>query len=198
MKVKKRKAIVARKTKETDIKIDLTIDGKGKSSISTGMPFFDHMLDLFAKNAMIDLKLKAKGDLEVDYHHTVEDIGLALGQAIDKALGTRRGIIRYGASSLPMDETLANVAIDLGGRPYLVVNMACKKRKILEFDLSLINEFLVGLVNQGRLNLHINQLYGTEAHHAYEACFKGMGRALRQAMEKDPRSTGVPSTKGMI
>lgn len=196
--MKKRKAVVARKTKETDIKIDLTIDGKGQSSVSTGMGFLDHMLDLFAKNAMIDLKIKAKGDLEVDYHHTVEDVGLALGQALDKALGNRRGIIRYGAASLPMDETLANVAVDLGGRPYLVSNMACKKRKIMEFDLSLIREFLVGLVNQGRLNLHINQLYGIEAHHAYEAVFKGMGRAMRQAMERDPRNSGVPSTKGMI
>jgi imidazoleglycerol-phosphate dehydratase len=196
--VKKRKAIVARKTKETDIKIDLTVDGKGNASVSTGMAFFDHMLDLFAKNAMIDLKVQAKGDLAVDYHHTVEDIGLALGQALDKALGTRRGIVRYGSTQLPMDEVLAQVAIDLGGRPYLVVNMACKKRKIMEFDLSLIKEFLIGFTNQGRLNLHINQLYGNEAHHAYEACFKGMGRALREAAARDPRSGGVPSTKGVI
>jgi len=196
--VKKRKAVVARKTKETDIKIDITLDGKGVSSVSTGMAFFDHMLDLFAKNAMIDLKLRAKGDLEVDYHHTVEDIGLALGQALDKALGNRRGIIRYGSIQLPMDEALAEVAVDLGGRPYLVVNMACKKRKIMEFDLGLIKEFLVGLTNQGRFNLHINQLYGNEAHHAYEACFKGLGRALRQAAARDPLSSAVPSTKGVI
>ena len=194
----KRKAIVARKTKETDIRIDLVLDGKGKSSISTGMAFFDHMLDLFARNAMVDLKLNARGDLAVDYHHTVEDIGLALGKAVDKALGSRRGIMRYGSVQLPMDEALAQVAIDLGGRPYLVVNMACKKKKVMEFDLSLINEFLVGFVNQGRLNLHINQLYGGEAHHAYEACFKGMGRALRAAAARDPRSSGVPSTKGVI
>jgi imidazoleglycerol-phosphate dehydratase len=196
--VTKRKAVVARKTKETDIKIDLVLDGKGRSSISTGMAFFDHMLDLFARNAMIDLKLNAKGDLAVDYHHTVEDIGLALGQAVDRALGSRRGIMRYGWVQLPMDEALAQVAIDLGGRPYLVVNMACRKKKIMEFDLSLINEFLVGFVNQGRLNLHINQLYGSEAHHAYEACFKGMGRALRAAVARDPRSSAVPSTKGVI
>lgn len=196
--MKKRKAVVARKTKETDIKIDITLDGKGVSSVSTGMAFFDHMLDLFAKNAMIDLKLRAKGDLEVDYHHTVEDIGLALGQALDKALGNRRGIIRYGSIQLPMDEALAEVAVDLGGRPYLVVNMACKKRKIMEFDLGLIKEFLVGLTNQGRFNLHINQLYGNEAHHAYEACFKGLGRALRQAAARDPLSSAVPSTKGVI
>ncbi len=196
--MKKRKAVVARKTKETDIKIDLTLDGKGNASVSTGMAFLDHMLDLFAKNAMIDLKLSAKGDLAVDYHHTVEDVGLALGQALDKALGTRRGIIRYGSSQLPMDEALAQVAVDLGGRPYLVVNMACKKRKIMEFELSLIREFLLGLVNQGRMNLHINQPYGVEAHHAYEACFKGMGRALREAAARDPRSGSVPSTKGVI
>lgn len=196
--MKKRKAVVARKTKETDIRIELNLDGKGVSSVSTGMAFFDHMLDLFAKNAMVDLKIVAKGDLAVDYHHTVEDVGLAFGQALNEALGNRRGIIRYGSSLLPMDDALAQVAVDLGGRPFLVLNMACRKKKLMEFELALIKEFLIGLVNQGRMNLHINQLYGDEAHHAYEACFKGMGRALRQAVEKDSRSTGVPSTKGVI
>ncbi len=196
--MKKRKAVVARKTKETNIRIELALDGKGVSSISTGMPFFDHMLDLFAKNALVDLKIVAKGDLAVDYHHTVEDVGLALGQALNEALGTRRGIVRYGSSALPMDDALAQIAIDLGGRPYLVMNMACRKKKLMEFELALIKEFLVGLVNQGRMNLHINQVYGKEAHHAYEACFKGMGRAFRQAAEKDSRSTGVPSTNGVI
>jgi len=196
--MKKRTALIVRKTKETDIKIDLVLDGNGVSAVSTGMPFFDHMLDLFARNAMVDLKIAAKGDLEVDYHHTVEDIGLALGQAIDKALESRRGITRYGFALLPMDETLAQVAIDMGGRPYLVLNMACRKRKIMEFDLGLIKEFFLALVNQSRMNLHINQVYGDEAHHAYEAVFKGLGRAFRQAAGMDPRSRGIPSTKGVI
>lgn len=196
--MKKRTALIVRKTKETDIKIDLVLDGKGVSAVATGMPFFDHMLDLFARNAMVDLKISAKGDLEVDYHHTVEDIGLALGQAINEALGDRRGITRYGWALLPMDEVLAQVAVDLGGRPYLVLNMTCRKRKIMEFDLGLIKEFLLGLVNQSRMNLHINQEYGAEAHHSYEAVFKGMGRAFRQAVATDPKSRGVPSTKGVI
>lgn len=194
----RRKSKVERKTRETDICIELNLDGSGKSSIATGMPFLDHMLELFAKNAMVDLVVRASGDLQVDYHHTVEDTGLALGQALDRALGDRKGITRYGASILPMDEALAQVAVDLGGRPFLVFAMACKKKKIMEFDLALIREFLTGFVNQGRLNLHVNQQYGIEAHHAYEAVFKGMGRAVRQAAQRDARSTGVPSTKGLI
>jgi imidazoleglycerol phosphate dehydratase HisB len=193
-----RKATVKRKTRETQIKIELNIDGSAKYKISTGIGFMNHMLELFAKHAMIDLNLEATGDIDVDYHHTVEDIGLALGEAFDKALGDRKGIKRYGFFYLPMDECLARVALDLGGIPWLVEKYACKKQKIRDFDLSLIHEFFQAFIVQARMNLHINQEYGSEAHHAYEAVFKGFARALRMAMENDPRETGVPSSKGSM
>lgn len=193
-----RTAIVERNTRETQIKIELNIDGEANYEISTGIGFMNHMLELFAKHSMIDLKLKATGDLDVDYHHTVEDIGLALGQAFDKALGDRKGIKRYGFFYMPMDECLSRVALDLGGRPWLVEKYACKKQKIRDFDLSLIHEFFQAFVVQARMNLHINQEYGTEAHHAYESVFKGFARAMRVAMEDDPREKGVPSSKGTV
>jgi len=196
--MKPRKARVARKTRETDIVVEINLDGTGVNAISTGLPFMDHMLELLSRHSLIDLKLRAKGDLEVDYHHTVEDIGLALGTALDKALGSRRGIRRYGSFYVPMDEALSRVVIDLGGRPYLVKQMACRKRKILEFDLSLFDEFLQALVVQGRMNLHIEQSYGAEAHHAYESVFKALARALRTACEPDARDKRVPSSKGKI
>ncbi len=195
---KQRRSKTKRKTKETNIVIDLNLDGNGTSSIDTGMAFMDHMLELLAKHSMMDITLNAKGDLKVDYHHTVEDIGLALGMAVDEALGPRRGIKRYGWCILPMDESLSQVAVDLGGRPYLVMNMACRKRKILDFDLLLLNEFFQAFVVQGRMNLHINQLYGQEPHHAYESVFKAVARALRMACEPDYREKGVPSSKGRI
>jgi imidazoleglycerol-phosphate dehydratase len=156
------------------------------------------MLELFARHSLMDLSLQAKGDLQVDYHHTVEDIGLTLGQALDKALGTRAGIRRYGAFHVPMDDALSRVVVDLGGRPTYVRQMACKKKKILEFDLSLIDEFFGAFVVQARMNLHVDQLRGQEAHHAYESVFKALARALRIACETDPRDKGVPSSKGTI
>ncbi len=196
--MKKRRAITKRKTSETNITIDLNLDGAGKSSIDTGMPFLDHMLELLAKHSMIDLEIKAKGDLKVDYHHTVEDVGLALGMAINEALGTRGGIKRYGSSLVPMDEALSQVAVDLGGRPYLVMKMSSRKRKILDFDVSLIKEFFQALTIQARMNLHIIQSYGQEPHHAYESVFKAVARAIRMACESDAREKGIPSSKGRL
>jgi imidazoleglycerol-phosphate dehydratase len=176
----------------------MDLDGTGVSSISTGVGFLDHMLELLARHSLVDLKVKAKGDLEVDYHHTIEDLGLVLGEALDKALGTRRGIRRYGEATLPMDESLGRVVIDLGGRPYLVMQMACRRRRILDFDLKLIEEFFRALTVQGRMNLHVTQFYGTDAHHAYEVVFKAMARALRTACERDPRDKRLPSSKGKL
>ncbi len=196
--MKKRRAITKRKTSETNITIDLNLDGAGKGSIDTGMPFLDHMLELLAKHSMIDLEIKAKGDLKVDYHHTVEDVGLALGMAINEALGTRGGIKRYGSSLVPMDEALSQVAVDLGGRPYLVMKMSSRKRKILDFDVSLIKEFFQALTIQARMNLHIIQSYGQEPHHAYESVFKAVARAIRMACESDAREKGIPSSKGRL
>jgi len=193
-----RTATVKRNTRETQIDIELNIDGSAKYKISTGIGFMNHILELFAKHAMIDLTLEATGDIEVDYHHTVEDIGLALGEAFNKALGDRKGIRRYGFFCLPMDECLARVTLDLGGRPWLVEKYACKKQKIRDFDLSLIHEFFQAFIVQSKMNLHINQEYGSEAHHAYEAVFKGVARAMRMAMEDDPREKGIPSSKGSL
>jgi len=196
--MKQRKAIVERSTRETQIRVELNLDGTGSYTIDTGLPFFNHMLELFAKHAVFSLKLKATGDLDVDYHHTVEDVGLALGDALNQALGDRKGIERYGFSLMPMDETLSRVALDLGGRPYLVYKMTNKKKKILDFELSLLGEFLRAFVTQARMNLHIQQLYGQDAHHAYESVFKGMARAMKTACRLDPRVKGVPSSKGML
>ena len=188
----------SRNTRETQIAVRVNLDGTGKYEIETGMPFFNHMLELFSRHSLIDLDLKAKGDLEVDYHHTVEDVGLALGNAIDRALGDRRGIRRYGWAYLPMDESLSRVVVDLGGRPYLVKEMVCKKRKLLDFELALFDDFFQAFVVQTRMNLHICQMLGQEAHHAYESVFKGMARAMRMAVEFDPRDSGIPSSKGRI
>ena len=196
--MKPRQASRTRNTRETRIRIDLNIDGGGRYEIDTGLPFFNHMLELLAKHSLLDLKLKATGDLAVDYHHTVEDVGLALGEALNEALGDRKGIERYGFSLMPMDETLSRVALDLGGRPYLVLDMANKKRKILDFELSLLGEFLRAFTTQARMNLHICQLYGSDAHHAWESVFKGLARALKMACKRDPRVKGVPSSKGIL
>ncbi|MBM4147633.1 MAG: imidazoleglycerol-phosphate dehydratase HisB [Lentisphaerae bacterium] len=195
---RKRSAVVHRKTRETDIRISLDIDGTGSCSASTGMPFMDHMIELLARHSLFDLTLRARGDLQVDYHHTVEDIGLALGTALDKALGTRRGIHRYGWCMAAMDESLGRAAVDLGGRPYLVYEIANRRRKILEFDLGLIEEFFRAFVVQGRMNLHVAHMYGSEPHHAYESVFKAAARALRMACALDPREKGLPSSKGKI
>lgn len=196
--MKKRTAAKERKTKETQISVEIDLDGKGVYSINTGIPFLDHMLDLLSKHSVIDIKLKAKGDLEVDYHHTVEDVGLVLGDALNEALGDRRGIARYGWCLLPMDDSLSRVAVDLGGRPYLVYEIANRKRKIRDFDVGLIEEFFRAFVTQARMNLHITHLYGQDPHHAYESVFKGLAKALRMACAHDPKMRGVPSSKGTI
>ena len=196
--MKTRKAQVVRNTRETQIRLELDVDGSGKYQIETGLPFLNHMLELMSKHALFNLNLKATGDLEVDYHRTVEDVGLALGEALNQALGDRKGIERYGFSLMPMDETLSRVALDLGGRPYLVLEMACRKKKILDFELSLLHEFLRGFVTQARMNLHIRQFYGADAHHAWESVFKGLARALKMACKIDPRVDGVPSSKGVL
>ena len=196
--MKKRTARIVRKTKETDIVLELNLDGSGVYRNRTGIAFLDHMLDVLAKHALLDLNVRAKGDLEVDYHHTVEDVGLALGEALNEALGDRKGIARYGWSLVPMDEALCQVAMDLGGRPYLVYSLATKKRKIRDFDVDLMEEFFRGFVTQGRMNLHIAQQYGQEPHHALESVFKGVAKALLAAATLNPRIKGVPSSKGML
>jgi imidazoleglycerol-phosphate dehydratase len=193
-----RTASVERNTRETQISLSLNLDGSGKYSVETGIPFLNHMLELFSRHSLIDLDLKANGDLDVDYHHLVEDVGLALGTAIDKALADRKGIRRYGFFYVPMDEALCRVVVDLGGRPYLVKNMACKKRKLMEFELALFTDFFQAFVVQARMNLHIDQLLGQEAHHAYEGVFKALARAMRMACAADPRDSGIPSSKGRI
>ncbi len=196
--MKKRTARIVRKTRETDIVVTLDLDGDGVYTNKTGIAFLDHMLDLLAKHALLDLTVKAKGDLDVDYHHTVEDVGLALGEALNVALGDRAGINRYGWCLVPMDEALCQVAMDLGGRPYLVYSLATKKRKIRDFDVDLMEEFFRGFVTQGRMNLHIAQLYGQEPHHALESVFKGVAKALLHAAARNPRVKGVPSSKGTL
>lgn len=193
-----RTASIARKTRETAITLSLNLDGTGVSKISTGIGFFDHMLELFSRHALIDLELTCNGDLQVDYHHTVEDVGLVLGSALDQALGERRGIRRYGFFMLPMDEARADVLVDLGGRPYLVWKISHPEQHIRDFNVQLLEEFMRALVSNARMNVQVVQPYGAEVHHAYEAVFKGLARALRQAVEADPRDAGIPSSKGTI
>ncbi|MBU4414187.1 MAG: imidazoleglycerol-phosphate dehydratase HisB [Proteobacteria bacterium] len=187
-----------RKTKETAINIKLNLDGKGKHEISTGIPFFDHMLTLFAVHGFFDLCVSAKGDIEVDFHHTVEDVGLVLGDAFDRALGDRMGIKRYGSSVTPMDDSLASVTIDLSKRPYLVFNIPNLKIMGGKFDSSLAKEFFRAFSTMGGMNLHINVSYGENEHHIIESIFKAVGRALDQATSFDKRITEVRSTKGSL
>lgn len=193
-----RTASKTRKTRETDISMSLNLDGTGINKISTGIGFLDHMLELFAKHALIDLDVQARGDVHVDFHHTVEDVGLVLGSCIQEALGDRKGIRRYGFFVLPMDESLAEVAIDLGGRPFCVFASALKHSKTGDFDVKLIEEFFRAVSVEGRMNIHLRHLYGDEAHHVCEAIFKGFARAFRMAVELDPREKGIPSSKGTI
>ncbi|MEG2062830.1 MAG: imidazoleglycerol-phosphate dehydratase HisB [Kiritimatiellia bacterium] len=193
-----RTATMTRKTRETDITLKLTLEGTGTYTIDTGIPFLNHMLELFARHALIDLELKCVGDLEVDYHHTVEDIGLVLGSALDQALADRRGIRRYGFFMLPMDEARADVLIDLGGRPYLVWKISHPEQHIRDFNVQLLEEFMRAFATNARMNLHVVQPYGAEVHHAYEAIFKALARALRMAVELDPRDAGIPSSKGTL
>lgn len=196
--MKKRAASKSRNTRETRITLSLNLDGSGSSDIETGIPFFNHMLELLAKHSLFDLSIKAKGDLAVDYHHTVEDVGLVLGEAMDEALGDRKGIARYGFSLLPMDEAFCQVAVDLGGRPYFVYRVRNRKKKIRDFDVFLLKHFFESLAQRGRMNLHIEQPYGDDVHHVYEAMFKGVARALYMACARDPRVRGVPSSKGLV
>lgn len=193
-----RKAEVKRKTKETEILLKIDLDGSGKHSIQTGIPFFDHMLSLMAYHSRMDLLLQAKGDIGVDAHHTVEDVGICLGDGIRKALGEAKGIWRYGLGLIPMDETLAAITLDLSMRPCLVYNMKLKRSRIGTFDLELVEEFLKALANHAKMTLHINLLYGRNSHHMVESVFKGLGRALREAVSLDERATGIPSTKGVL
>ncbi len=193
-----RRAEVKRKTKETEIVLRVNLDGSGRHSIKTGIPFFDHMLELMAYHGSIDLSLRAKGDIDVDLHHTVEDVGICLGDGIRKALGESKGIQRYGMALIPMDETLGSVALDLSMRPYLVYHMEPKRSKIGTFDIGLVEEFFRALCNHGGMTLHVNLLYGKNSHHMVEAVFKGFGRALREAVSPDPRRLETPSTKGTL
>ncbi|HEX2769089.1 MAG TPA: imidazoleglycerol-phosphate dehydratase HisB [Geobacteraceae bacterium] len=193
-----RKASIERITKETQIRLSLDLDGKGKARICTSVPFLDHMLDLFTRHGLFDIEVEAKGDIDIDFHHTVEDIGIVLGTAFREALGDKKGIRRYGQATVPMDETLAAVAVDLSGRPYMVYNVKIPKVKIGEFDVELVREFFQAFVNNCSANLHINVMYGENVHHILEACFKAAARALDQATQADPRIEGVLSTKGKL
>jgi imidazoleglycerol-phosphate dehydratase len=194
-----RSASVSRKTGETDITVEIGLDGSGKAAVRTGVGFFDHMLELFARHGLFDLSVQAAGDLHVDAHHTVEDVGIALGQAIAKALGDKRGIARYASLHLPMDETLTRVAIDISGRAFLVFRVEFPREKIGEFDTELVREFFQAFAAQAGVTLHVETLHGTNAHHIAESCFKGLARALRAAVAMDPREAGrIPSTKGAL
>ena len=199
---KTRQEQVHRITGETDIFIKLAVDGGGKSKIATGVPFFDHMLTLFAKHALFDLEVRAKGDVHVDFHHTVEDTGIVLGQALAKALGDKKGMVRYGHFLLPMDETLVRVALDFSARPLLVwrapKSFNLNRLKAGDFPAQLTVEFLRGFAQEAGLTLHVEVLYSGETHHLIEAVFKGIARAIEQAVRRDPRVRGIPSTKGML
>ena len=193
-----RTASIHRKTGETDIRIQLTLEGKGHSVVSTKIPFFDHMLALFSRHSLVDLEVAADGDIEVDLHHTVEDTGIALGQAFAKALGDKKGIRRYGFAYLPMDETLARVVVDFSGRPFLVYQAPDGAAPIGNFAFQLVEEFLRGFCVHAGCNLHATVLYGRDSHHMAEAVFKGLAKAVDAACQLDPRVEGVPSTKGIL
>ena len=194
-----RMAKASRKTKETDISLELNLDGTGQAAINTGVGFFDHMLTHLAKHSLMDLSVSAKGDTHIDDHHTVEDISLVLGGAIDEALGDKAGIYRYGWAAVPMEDALAEVALDLSGRPAFVFNVTFPSKKIKTFDVELIAEALRSLANTARMNLHVNVRYGSNSHHIAEAIFKALARALRQAVARDERAAeAVPSTKGTL
>jgi imidazoleglycerol-phosphate dehydratase len=193
-----RTAKVVRQTRETKVELSLNLDGRGAASVQTGVGFFDHMLDLLSRHGLFDLEVAAEGDLRVDAHHTVEDVGIVLGQALEKALGDKRGIYRYGWAIVPMDESLAQVAIDLSGRPAFVFNVVFTGHAIGDFPTELVEEFFKALATTAKMNLHIAVPYGTNNHHIAEAIFKATAKALRQAVGRDPRSDDVPSTKGVL
>jgi len=194
-----RSAKVSRNTLETQIEVELNLDGSGKASFDTGLPFLDHMLDQIARHGLLDISILAKGDLHIDAHHTVEDIGITLGQAFNQAVNDKKGLRRYGHAYVPLDESLSRAVLDISGRPGLVFNCEFVRDSIGEFDVDLINEFFQGFVNHALVTLHIDNLAGNNAHHQAETIFKAFGRALRMALELDPRMAGVmPSTKGVL
>ncbi|MBQ3314485.1 MAG: imidazoleglycerol-phosphate dehydratase HisB [Kiritimatiellae bacterium] len=193
-----RTAKIERKTRETQVSVELDLDGTGAGSVETGIGFFDHMLELLKKHALIDLTVRANGDLKVDYHHTVEDVGLVFGKALDQALGDRVGLVRYGFASIPMDEALCETSLDLGGRPFLVMQCAMKHMFVKDFEVKLVEEFFRAVSVESRANIHLRQIYGDEAHHVCEGLFKSFARALRAAKAIDPLEKGVPSSKGVI
>jgi imidazoleglycerol-phosphate dehydratase len=194
-----RKASLRRTTKETDVEVAVDLDGTGRSTIATGIGFFDHMLDLFARHSRIDVSVTAKGDLHIDHHHTTEDVGIALGQAVKQALGDMAGITRYADVHLPMDEALTRVAVDISGRPFLVFRAEFARDKVGTFDTELVHEWFQAFAMNAGITLHVTTLYGTNDHHIAESCFKGLARALRAAIAIDPHAAGeVPSTKGRL
>lgn len=196
--IKGRFARVSRTTKETDITVELHVDGRGRAEVDTGIPFLDHMLDSLARHGFFDLKVRAKGDLAVDQHHTVEDVGLTLGEALREALGDKLGIRRFGSALCPLDEALVQAVVDLSGRPFLAYNLQIKAARVGNFDTELVHDFMLAFANQAGLNLHLNQTQGRNAHHIIEASFKALARALDMAKQIDPRVQGVPSTKGAL
>jgi len=194
-----RRAAIHRKTNETDIRLKLNLDGRGTARIMTGIRFFDHMLELIARHGAFDLDVKARGDLDVDQHHTVEDVGIALGEAVQKALGMKRGILRAGYFLMPMDETLAAAAVDLGGRPFCVVNATIRASRVGDFQAELMEDFFQGFAQAAKANVHLRALYGRSSHHQVEAIFKAFARALRFAVARDKRLRRIlPSTKGLL
>ena len=193
-----RRSSLTRKTRETDIQLELDLDGAGTYEVATGIPFFDHMLESFTKHAAFDLRLRAKGDLEVDWHHTVEDVGIALGQALRQALGDARGIRRYGFFVLPMAESRVDVSLDVSNRAYLVYKVEVANDRVRDFDVSLVEDFLYAFSQNAGIDLHVELRYGKSPHHIVEAIFKGLARALRAAVELDPRISDVPSVKGVL
>lgn len=194
-----RTGAVKRKTKETDVEVAVDLDGQGRADVSTGIGFLDHMLDLLARHSRLDITVKAKGDLHVDHHHTTEDVGIALGQAVKQALGDMKGITRYADVHMPMDEALTRVAIDISGRPFLVFKAEFARDKVGTFDTELVQEWFQAFAMNAGVTLHVATLYGTNDHHISESCFKGLARALRAAVAIDPRTAGeVPSTKGSL
>ena len=193
-----RKSSIERETRETKISLTLDLDGSGEGAVDTGIGFFDHMLELLKKHALIDLTVKAVGDIRVDYHHTVEDVGLVFGKALNEALGDRRGLTRYGFASIPMDEALCETSLDLGGRPFVVMQSDMKHCFVRDFEVKLVEEFFRAVSVESRSNIHLRQVYGDEAHHVCEGLFKSFARALRQSKAVDPNEKGVPSSKGVI
>ena len=193
-----RESQVERTTNETSIKLSLRLEGKGLSKIDTGVPFFDHMLNLFSRHGLFDLTVEGKGDIEVDYHHTVEDAGICLGEAFRKALGDMKGITRYGNAVVPMIEALASVTVDISARPHLVYNVSIKNEKVGKFDVELAEEFFRAFSQSSGVCVHVNVAYGSNAHHVVEAVFKAFGRAMSEAVRIDPRVKDVPSTKGVL